>query len=266
MSYPNVLEEIEIIKSSYLPLTGGIIKGRTTYTVPYALNRNVTNDRLIICGGKTNEDGAYIRLSGKDEIDHQGSIILHSTNGTNNSTMTLTPNGELKLDGVFYGDGAFIRCKNTGGHIRLVADDDEQTVGRTALILFEKGNETYPGHFYLRCGNGSYAPDLVGRPNGLITWRGLGLCVSAQSNKNLYVQSGIVNIAAKTAEVKITFPRAFSSPPNVVASARATSSNINVCVHSVTTTTAILDVVLTSWAAHAIYWVAIGTMDNYFEY
>lgn len=69
-----------------------------TYTTPSVAKRNVNDDRLVIYGG-TDSSSSYIRLSGKNEENGFGKIVIHSGNDSGSAELIFTPDGALKLKG-----------------------------------------------------------------------------------------------------------------------------------------------------------------------
>ena len=79
---------------------GDVVHNRTggTYSTPHVAKRDVDNDRLAIYGG-TDSSSSYIRLSGKNEENGFGKIIIHSGNDSSSAELILYPDGPLKLKG-----------------------------------------------------------------------------------------------------------------------------------------------------------------------
>lgn len=106
------------------------------------------------------------------------------------NTLISECNGKLNLSGgtitgKLYFTGSYIINNKAGGEIRIVCSEDEAVVGRTALILFERENSNYPGYFYLRSADATKTTDLIGKPDGTLTWGG----------KNVLTTGSVVNIA-----------------------------------------------------------------------
>ena len=105
MGLPNIIQqinsninEINTIKSTYLPLSGGTMTGAIKTKHSYLGVRDVNTDRLVICGGTTSSDGAYIRLSGKNESNPRIDLSCVDANG-NTKVLCLKPSGSLTWGG-----------------------------------------------------------------------------------------------------------------------------------------------------------------------
>ena len=112
------------------------------------------------------------------------------TQEINTIKSTYLPKSGGTITGKLYFTGSHIINNKAGGEIRIVCDSEGTTVGRPALILFEKGNTSYPGYFYLRSANSSTSCDLVGKPDGTLTWGGNNVITS----KGGYTVNGNLNI------------------------------------------------------------------------
>lgn len=74
-----------------VPKAGGAVLSGRTYS------RTVDNDYLTINGSSTDDNGAFLRLHGKNYSDtaYSGVVLIRAKNALHTYDMTLKPNGEL---------------------------------------------------------------------------------------------------------------------------------------------------------------------------
>ena len=157
--------------ANYLPLTGGSITGNLSVsgTITGDITGNVTGD---VTGDVTgNADTA--------------------TNATNDGNGNEIASTYLPLSGgVMTGDINFNKAnpalygKRTTGILGLYAGDNN--FDGATLQLFGRSDSTYTGMFYLRASTKSSSSDtggtnvdLIGRPNGKLTWNGSDVITAA---------------------------------------------------------------------------------------
>jgi len=73
--------------SGYLPLSGGSMTGTV-------IQRTVSNSNLVIRGGSSGSNGAFVELYGNDSPAYTGRFLLQA-GGDNNARLTGTPEGHL---------------------------------------------------------------------------------------------------------------------------------------------------------------------------
>lgn len=116
-----------------------------TMTESLAMNRDVTNDRLIVMGGTNADTGAYLRLSGKDESGYNGNFVLRSNDGTNAKNLTGNPDGHLKWEGTDI-DFSTTGTISSGGPTRAMTIRNGTAAAQGAGIwLYGVEHPTHPG-------------------------------------------------------------------------------------------------------------------------
>ena len=85
----------QFLPSDYIPKAGGAVLNGRTYS------RTVDNDYLSINGSSTKDNGAFLRLHGKDYEDtlYAGSVLIRAKNGSNEHDLFLKPDGTATWDG-----------------------------------------------------------------------------------------------------------------------------------------------------------------------
>ena len=100
MSYPNVLEEIEEIKSSYLPLTGGELNGTLSINNWLTIKNDggIRGDNKIAISGSMTGLGGWVSIFGENHNTHAGVISLDTTN----TYLKCYPNGGIYTKATFF--------------------------------------------------------------------------------------------------------------------------------------------------------------------
>lgn len=91
--------EVEAALDDYLPLSGGTMTGVTSYSLNNAIARSSNDDFILISGGASWSNGAYIALCGKDRQSDAGSFTLRAADGSNSTQLFGNPDGTLTWGG-----------------------------------------------------------------------------------------------------------------------------------------------------------------------
>lgn len=173
-----------------------------------------------------------------------GTLTGNITMGGNSPVISGTESQYLRLNNGSYGDGA-------------------------SLAIYGKSHSTYPGQFWLTALDGNSNAQLMGDPNGALTWKGND--VEVVSAKNLgavgyvYYKSGLqicwgFNTAPTTGGTgnAVTYPRAFKTPPTTLVTRRSGASTTGLVdlpwVREPTATG--MNVYVPTYTGY--YWLAIG--------
>ena len=99
MSYPNVLEEIEIIKSTYLPLSGGNLEGSITTTGIFVKGFD-SKSQVVIRAGSEFSNGAGLHIYGNETSENTGKAVIWSCDTSNNRKyFVFNPDGSAIFNG-----------------------------------------------------------------------------------------------------------------------------------------------------------------------
>ena len=182
MSYPNIIEniisledEIQYIKSSYLPLSGGLITGPLSFSVggnnnTIRVDSNESN--LNLYGGTDYDTGSWLYLSGNNADNtwiESGSFVLRASNSNEDySEIEGRKNRQFHFrnfdihfdDGM---NGILLEQENksriTIGSIYDENGDLKDHMSR--LIVTSPNDAEIPNRIYLRAGNGETQRELV---------------------------------------------------------------------------------------------------------
>lgn len=107
MGLPNIIQnhinDIQTIKSTYLPLNGGTINGNITLSTTSTKMWNFSNDKYkgfeIAVGGQHESTGASLNLYHKDSPTSPGCFFLCAADGTNKSILWASASGLLTWNG-----------------------------------------------------------------------------------------------------------------------------------------------------------------------
>ena len=104
MGYPNITQEINTIKSTYLPLSGGVMTGNITLSKTSTKMWNFSTDKYkgfeIAVGGQHESTGASLNLYHKDSPTSPGCFFLYAADGTNKSILWASASGTLTWNGI----------------------------------------------------------------------------------------------------------------------------------------------------------------------
>ena len=78
-----------------VPRSGGAVM------TGYFLGRTINNSLATYCGGNSDDNGAFVRVHGKDygDLPYAGSAFIRVNNGSNAKNMNIFPNGTWTWDG-----------------------------------------------------------------------------------------------------------------------------------------------------------------------
>ena len=196
---------------SKLSLSGGTMTGTLTVAPGNSILTSEDTSVLRIYGGSTQSAGLF--LFGKDS-SNKGFVYVRASDGTNTKDLVLRPDGRftwndsavLTADGgtltgtLFVANGESIKQGVDNGVLRIYGGKDTSA---PALFLFGKNMAGgYNGQFYLRANDGSVQKDLVGRPDGTLTWGGSAV-VCANSANTVFLRQP--NYAAGTTTTASTY-------------------------------------------------------------
>ena len=151
--------------SEFVPKAGGAV------FTGQAFSRNVNDSSLVFRGG-TNlwGNGAQLELQGKD---NGGSCSLTSHDGSDYSTFSMSPNGTIYAT---HGAGKNVSYATQYDWVEVSFCGGDSIDNGSSLQLhgksFSLDDYLYAGAFRLRANNGTNSKDLMGKPNGTLTWNG----------------------------------------------------------------------------------------------
>ena len=229
MSYPNIIQkhnnDIQTIKSTYLPLSGGILTGflRTTSYISKA-----TDDTFFdIYGGTSHQRGSQLTLFGYEHTNAGLAQISSYDKNGNHCAFQVFPNGKIVTNGNYYHSDTTSRvffCGGTytedGSHLEVTGKDCVGDFGG--------------GAFSLRAKDGTQTASFDGYANGGLYWRGKpvvcrenygGTPAWIKFDNGLTVQWGYTYVAGNT--TNITFPIPFAQGIHCIQVTPAITGNDN---------------------------------------
>lgn len=218
--------------ANYLPVAGGTMSGDIEFSASeFAIKGNdIANDgEISVVGATDNLNGASLNLYGRNHTE-SGAFELNANNGTNAKTLkgdasgSLTWNGSITAD-AFNGNAT----KDGNGNVitstylplnggtmtgaitvsyvdfvkRSVNDNHLTIMGGTAynnsasLYLTGGSASSNAGSFQLRAQNGTSYKDLLGKPDGTLTWNGTAISLNGHTHSYLPLAGGTM-----TGEIK----------------------------------------------------------------
>lgn len=90
--------EIASVKSSYLPLSGGSMRGKIYRDGEFA-SATSSSSELVLFGGTTWADGSYFQLYGKDSPNNKGGFQVVARNDNATNVLAASPEGSLTWGG-----------------------------------------------------------------------------------------------------------------------------------------------------------------------
>lgn len=262
MSYPNVIQEINTIKSSYLPLSGGTLTGliRTSHHI----SKSVDNSYLDIYGGTTHQKGSQLTLHGYEHTSPGLAQITSYDVSGNSCFFRVFPTGKVDTNGMFCHSDTTSRvffCGGTytedGSHLEVTGKDCVGDFGG--------------GAFSLRAKDGTQTSSFDGYANGGLYWRGKpvvyrenygGTPAWIKFDNGLTIQWGYTYVNGNT--TNITFPIPFAQGIHCIQVTPAITGNDNnttVQVNGWTTTyfnPSFWDSDTTASRSGYIFWTAYG--------
>ena len=179
-------------KKDYLPLAGGTMTGNITLASGTAPNiRTDSNTKYLRLMNDDYNGGASLYLYGSNNTINKGGFILNAYDGTNRLELRGTPSGALTWnnntialakDYLPLGGGTMtgnvsssvtdwrITKSNENGSSSIYGGVSWST--SASLQLCGNNHTSLPGGFNLSANNGTTRKELVGKPDGTLTWGG----------------------------------------------------------------------------------------------
>jgi len=156
-----------------------VLNGRT-------YSRTVDNDYLVINGSSTENNGAFLRLHGKnyDDTPYAGTVLIRAKDNSNVFDLLLKPDGTatwgnknlaMQEDVVPRSGGYTLRGEYLGrtDNNRNFDICGGNLVSSSATLSLHGGERSQnPGNFYLHARTANADKVIVGYPNGTLTWNG----------------------------------------------------------------------------------------------
>jgi len=215
--------EIATVKTTYLPLAGGIMTGMLQNT---GLNGFVSkNDDHVghWAGTATSvswaDRGASIQLRSKNNSSAPGIFTIAAKNDTTEVSLTGSPSGTLTWGGnsialakdylplaggtmsgsITSSVSDTIKANNTTGERRFHGGTGNSAGG--SLFVYGSTHTSLAGQFRLRAAtSSSIYKDLIGTPAGALTWAGSNVARgdAGDANTPVYVTGGVVTSTGKS--------------------------------------------------------------------
>ena len=278
MALPNITQEINTIKSTYLPKSGGSITGSLTFLNNWGDNIgdiggcvSSNNYRLRLTGGEYGwaESGGVIELFSRSNT---GYVTIQAQDETNSSTINIAPNGAFTHNGnnvITSAGGTINGSLSVNGTIVSVNGNIEAPTGNIRGARFTADNHVNDNiDFMFRhiTNGGMYLPGTYARNDEWYAITSLkGSYYGGANNYRLWSdglieQWGYVG-GLSNGNVWITFPVAFTSTDYCLLTfARGRSAGSDFSIGSDTYYTTGITV---SWDGHPndpayINWYAVG--------
>ena len=206
---------------NYLPLAGGTMTGSIFTTVEASVCGIDTAHSAGINGGNGWGQGASYIAYGAAHASRPGQALIRACDGTNEARLYMTAAGVMNWT------GNHISGANSAGNGLLLYAGSGNFDGAT-LQMFKRDHTSYAGQFYLRAStkdansaNGTNC-DLVGKPNGTLTWGGNTIVpISASSitatggyikfANRVLIQWGYATYSGSITTQTVTFKTAFAN-------------------------------------------------------
>lgn len=180
--------------NNYLPLSGGTMTGTLYFNTggeARIQNNLSTNDGYVgIYGGSGYTNGAYMTLSGKDRATNGGQIIINANDGTNENRIEvktdktsfekeINVNGGISFGSWITGSGDSNTKLVIVGNNRSGKDGYTGVFGGAgydqgaAVYVYGMNHTNNSGEFRLRAYDGTNVHNLIGTPDGVLTWDGV---------------------------------------------------------------------------------------------
>lgn len=99
MSLPNIISEINTIKSTYTPRSGTTMSGTLTFSIDNVLKQHDNISTLTIFGGMTANEGGNISLYGMSHSSNPGGFTIRANDGTTSKQLIAKPDGTFTWGG-----------------------------------------------------------------------------------------------------------------------------------------------------------------------
>ena len=209
------------LKTGYVKTSGGTVNG----TLNVAQNLKIQDNQENVWGGLyvpgTTATLQYLRLYGGEtpysnggnlQLYDSGQFTLQAKNGETAYNLVGGTDGTLRWRGneLAWKKDYLPRAGGTmAGNIFHNKANSNFTIARTSsdmataifggtdtyssgasLYVYGKDNTTYPGRFYLTAHNGTEYTELVGRPDGTLTWGGKNILTADNYSNYALPKSG----------------------------------------------------------------------------
>ena len=185
------------VASKYLPLAGGTMTGNIKFGSGY-ISKSTDTAALNLNGGSGSDSGAYLNLYGKSHASSAGAFSLSAYDGTTRKQLVGLVNGKLTwagndvalsnnvlalsggtMTGNIVANKQFFEMTNStlNGRNSIYGG----TSGSTGAFLYVYGKDhsNLAGNFVLHANDGTTTSELVGKPDGTLTWNGQAVITSA---------------------------------------------------------------------------------------
>ena len=175
MSYPNITNEINTIKSTYLPKSGGEFTGTLSFSNKFqSIIRTSDNTfALNLYGGENYNTGAWLRLSGNETEEtypSSGSFLLRSSKNSSeygeiygdyvNTGLLNITNFNIRMNEVH---GLLLEPNNTT-RLRIGENYDDNGVFKdklSTIIICNSKDTKLTNKIFIRSGNGETQRDFT---------------------------------------------------------------------------------------------------------
>ena len=170
------------------------INGEIT-TTNSRIQRTIDNSSIIIMGG-SNYSSAHASFNGFNRDSEAGVFKITASDGINTKKLIGTPSGNLTWDNKNILNSSNIKVSS---QILLHTLDDNfitvcggtTTTTSSYLQTYGKDHTYHPGHFQLVAKNATQHQDLIGTPQGELTWGGYDLGGAAIVKKSIAAEGYI---------------------------------------------------------------------------
>lgn len=153
------------------------------FTVGHAIKRDVDSSYIGMYGGTDSSTNARVEVMGKNHEVNPGEFHIYAQNDTNSVALRGKPDGTLTwnaqdvitgaggtLNGTLYRNGLLATSSSPAQSLWLASGGDVSS--GASIYAYGKDASINPGGFRLRAHDGSSYKDLVGKPDGTLTWGG----------------------------------------------------------------------------------------------
>lgn len=175
-------------------LSDGYLKWDSHFVLGGGIYKTVDTDVLSLNGGSNGQSGAYLNLYGKSHASSAGAFSLSAFDGTTRKQLVGFVDGTLTwcgyeialsknflplsggtMTGNIVADKQFFEMTNStlNGRNSIYGG----TSGSTGafLYVYGKNHTSLAGNFVLHANDGTNTSELIGKPDGTLTWKGLDI-------------------------------------------------------------------------------------------